>query len=220
MIPKRDPQRPEPEWAGDAARSFAREWLAYARVAVAMTIRPRAFVRAWLAAPGDALNPIAASLQGIAILAAWAAACVQIFRPEINVPWWAEALFPVAQLLSAVLVGIALHLPLKLLGAERQLPTTVAVLLYLTAGPMLLMRLVSTPIALATSRHSLMYGSVASSILTIIYYVVCMAAAHRMSWWRVLLAILLGIVGAVILILIVASIFAHYFHFKQHGLHL
>jgi hypothetical protein len=189
---------PEPQRLREAARGVAHEWMAYWRVARAMTREPRRFMQQWADGERAALNPLACLLNAVAVQALCGVAWQTLrHTPDSGLPPWLEVLTPAAAMLNWAIVASLIHFPLKLLAPTRRWRTTLAAVMYVFAGPLLPFYIVRDCYLAGKLKQpppSIAYvGLVIGAVLTT-YLALALAGAHRTTWWRVVLAFVLGIV--------------------------
>jgi hypothetical protein len=191
---------PDRKWLAEAARAAVHEWRAYVHAVVSVVREPDRFARQWADGTRDALNPVYYLLNSAALFVPWLILWRHIAtQPDETLPLWAQVLQQASVFfvsLSWVLPG---HVALRLLGGQRPLRTTFALFAYVFGGPLLLVALVSIPVGMfaaspeVASRPPLAIVNWALLIIWLLvfvsYMVRVMAAAHRLTWWRGLLAI-------------------------------
>jgi hypothetical protein len=189
---------PDPNWPRQALRGFLHEWASYARAAVAVTIAPVRSMGAWADGERELLNPLVCLLNAIAIITV-ADVLVRVVRHvgDDSPPWW-DLLEPALRLFNTAVVASLLHLPLKLLGARRRWRTTFGAALYVSAGPMVPLYIVANallgkaPPRGTPAPPSLLAFAVVMTAVFTVYLIAAAAGAHRLRWWRALLATAIG----------------------------
>jgi hypothetical protein len=118
--------------------------------------------------------------------------------PDDALPLWAQALQQLSVFfltLSWVLPG---HLALRLLGGRRPLRTTFALFAFMFGGPLLVIALAGLPVyylgqrpelAKLSSLHVVGWTIFIAWLVAFVWYSVrLLASAHRLAWWRGLIA--------------------------------
>ena len=186
---------PDPQWGRDAWRGFLHEWASYGRTALAVTTEPRRFMAAWAEGERAALNPLACMLNLFAVVTVANVIVMTVRHGSDDTPPLLELFAPALQLATSSLLASAVHFPLKLLGTRRRWRTTLAATLFVTSGPMLPFYVVRDTLfanVATMTKHQVLAMAVPMGAAFIGYLVLTLAAAHRLAWWRVLLAFVLG----------------------------
>lgn len=187
---------PDPQWLSQAWRGFVDEWTHYARTVLAVTLRPRRFMRAWADGEAHALNPLVCMINAIAILTgAKLLARLALHRSD-DLPEWLELIDPALNLVLLAVIASLVHFPLRLLGGRRPWRTTLATTMFVASGPMMPLYLVRDALfptfeAMQNPRFYLM--AIPMFTVLLVYQVLTLASAHRVAWWRPLTAFMLGV---------------------------
>lgn len=200
---------PEPNWPRRAVEALIDEWRGFFVVVAASTLHPVRFAREWADGERRVLNPLACALNAFGISFVWTWLCArmlgaqlpQLFKLDFSEPWF--------QLVTVMIFGSLYHFPLRWLGSRRRWRTTVGAQLYTAAGPWLLLHAVTTPWSLYVVKQGnapwLALVTLPLMLPQLAYYVLPQVGAHRLAWWRALLAFVI-FMFAMMTVMIVLSI--------------
>lgn len=183
---------PDPPWVREAFGAIAHEVVAWLRALAAVTVAPRRFVAAWSDGELRPLNPLAFSLNTLAVAGPVVAILVRLLGIEDDVlPLWAQLLKPLFPWIYNLVWLVPVHYGLRALGGQRRLSTTVGASFYAN-GPVHIARLFAAPLQLRQLAHPHNFrlaveaalGGLAIMILFCIYLTAAMAGAHKLPRWR------------------------------------
>lgn len=192
---------PDPPWLRDAVRAVGHEVAAFARTLWAIVSSPARFADDWAAGRRHALNPLAFLLNALAVLGPWRALWARLLDPNAPAtPLWWELAKPIYPIAVNVSVTALFHLLLRPLGARRPLRSSLAIGMYVTGGPSSIMNILIGPLMLYGFIHrenvavtlSMSLANLAMLGVFIGYSIVAQAGLHRVSRWRVAVAVLLA----------------------------
>lgn len=189
---------PDPNWPLQAWRGVVHEWASYGRAVVAVTIAPARTMQQWADGELELLSPLVCLLNAIAIVTIINVTVRSIRHTADDTPAWLELLLPAVRLFNTAVVASLLHLPLRLFGARRRWRTTLGAALFVNAGPLMpLYALFTALLAMMPARPtSAPRWTVALSVLFSVaygfYLTATAAGAHRLRWWRALMATAIG----------------------------
>ncbi len=185
----------EPDWLRDAWRTFAHEWSGYVRAAISTTFTPRQFLRQWATGERPPVNPLVCLLNALGIVTIInALQRVALPRPS-QLPDWYDLVAPAIQLVNAAALASLIHFPLKLLGGRGRWRTSVAVALFVSAGPMVpvsVVRDLVQPISVAAPARADLLVLLPVLAIFALYLVAALAGAHRVALWRAVVALLMA----------------------------
>ncbi|HEY2746807.1 MAG TPA: hypothetical protein VGL86_19395 [Polyangia bacterium] len=196
---------PDPRWIREAAGAVAHEFLGWLRALAGVVAAPRRFVAAWADGEIRPLNPLAYSLNTLALAGPATALLVHLAGVEDDVlPLWAQLLKPILPWIYNLLWLLPVHFGLRVLGGKRPLRTTVGASFYV-GGPIHLLRIFTVPLQLLQFLHPHdLHLAIASSLCGIamflvytIYMTAAMAGAHRLARWRAALVVVVFFVLSV-----------------------
>jgi hypothetical protein len=192
---------PDPQWPREAWRGLVHEWRDYGRVVLAVTREPRRFMHEWADGRRAALNPLACMLNLIALITVMSVAVHQIAHVSDDETPWHDLLKPIIRLVFSSALASTIHVPLRFLGAQRPWRTTLAAVLYVTAGPLLPLYLVRSVLfqKIVTGGTTFAVFAIAIWSVLVIYLVLALSSAHGVPWWRVLLAFVIGMGVAIVI---------------------
>jgi hypothetical protein len=191
---------PDPHWIGNAARAVGREIGAYVATAWTVIRAPRRFATEWSNGTRVALNPLAFLLNALAVLGPWRALWARLLDPNPpTTPLWFELGKPVLPVVGNVLGMAVCHALVRLFGGQRPLRTSLAMAFYISGGPLFVLAFLAAPPSLYAFLHrESMVGFVSAFanlivfVVFIVYTVITLRAVHRLSRWRVVVAVLVA----------------------------
>lgn len=192
---------PDPPWPRDAARAVGHEIATFATTLWAILSAPARFADDWASGRRAALNPLAFLLNGLAVIGPWRALWARLLDPNPpTTPLWFELLKPALPVTLSVSVTVLFHLLLLPLGARRPLRSSLAIAMYVSGGPLILLNVAIAPLALYGFIHRdyvtvALASSAANLVLLVVfigYLIVMQAGAHQLPRWRVAIAVLLA----------------------------
>jgi hypothetical protein len=190
---------PDPPWPREAAGAIAHEVLGWLRALGAVLATPRRFAAAWASGEIRPLNPLAYSLNTLAIAGPATALLVHVAGVEDDVlPLWAQLLKPLLPWVYNLLWLLPVHFGLRALGGTRRLRTTVGASFY-AGGPIHLLRIFTVPLQLQQllhphDRHAAIVSALCGLVMFLlftIYSTAVMAGAQRVSTWRAALVVVI-----------------------------
>jgi hypothetical protein len=198
----------DPNWPTQGWQTITSDISGYISLIWHATISPRRFYSEWADGKRDVLNPLAATLNAIAVLGVAAMARRAVFPSDAQAePWWFDFIRPVALVCYLCVWGILCHGLLWLLGARRPLRTTVGATLYCFSGPLTLARLVFTPLFAFAIAQVVARGTPHSTVVlvgvplvalgSVVLGGVAVVSAQQQRGWRAWLAIALVLVAKV-----------------------
>jgi hypothetical protein len=183
---------PDPPWMREAAGAIAHELLGWLRALVAVTRAPRRFCAEWAAGEIRPLNPLAYSLNTLAVVVPAAALVTHLIGIEDDVlPLWAQLLKPLFPWVYDLLWLLPVHFALRALGGTRRLGTTVGASFY-ASGPLHFVRVFYVPLQLWQMAHPTdlrfaLMSAVSGLVVMVLfcsYSTAALAGAHQMPRWR------------------------------------
>jgi hypothetical protein len=201
------PPTENPDWPREAARALAHETLGYLRVVWQTLAQPRRFYAEWADGTRRALNPLAVTLNSVAVVGIWRVVWQRLDGVTLpDAPWWLELIKPAITTASHCLYGVLVHGAMRLLGARRPLRTTLGATLYCSAGPLTLISIGFTPLTLLMTAHraqlergKLTPVDVVTTLLGFVLWMVswvltamALGSAQRQRAWRVTIAVVVS----------------------------
>jgi hypothetical protein len=196
---------PDPPWPRQAAGAIAHEILGWLRALGAVLSRPRAFAAAWAAGESQPLNPLAYSLNTLAIAGPVTALLVHLAGVEDDVlPLWAQLCKPLLPWIYNLVWLTPMHFGLRLVGGRRRLRTTIGASFY-AGGAIHLLRVFTAPLSLLQLAHPhdlrLALTSAAGGLVMFVVYAIyttaVMAGAHQLPRWRAAIVVVVMFVVSV-----------------------
>ncbi len=189
---------PDPHWPREAIGAILHELREYLRAAWAVARAPARFSAGWARGEVRALNPLACILNALAIAGPWRAFWARLLHIEYAAPLWVDLGKPFLPAIGLTFFGGGVHLFLRLFadrGRIRPLRTSLGITLFVNAGPMTMLGLVSRPLAEAAiaGRAGLVgqLGSFVAVIIFGVYLSIALAAAHGVPRKRVAVGVVL-----------------------------
>ena len=188
---------PDPRWPREAAGAIAHELLGWLRALGGVLAAPRRFCAAWAEGEVRPLNPLAYSLNTLALAGPAMALMVHLAGVQDDVlPLWAQLAKPILPWIYSLVWLLPKHLCLRALGGRRRLRTTIGAAFY-ADGPIHLVRIFTAPVQLQQLLHPhdlhLAAASTVSALAMFIVYAIYMSAAmagtHRIATWRAALVV-------------------------------
>jgi hypothetical protein len=191
---------PDPKWPEDAARAVAHEVASYAKVVALIARHPRRFAADWADGRIKALNPLAFLLNALAVLGPWRALWARVLDPNAPAtPIWFELAKPAFPIVLNSMVTTLAHGGMRLLGARRPLRSSVALALYVSGGPLAIINFICSPLVLYGYLHRYegpgMIAAATNLVLLVVFFgylITMQAALHRISRWRVAIAVIVA----------------------------
>jgi len=192
---------PDPQWTRDAARAIGHELAMFATTLWAIVSAPARFADDWATGRRHALNPLAFLFNALAVLGPWRALWARLLDPNPpTTPLWFELSKPLYPIVINVTVTGLVHLILKPLGARRPLRSSLAIGMYVSGGPLSLLNFLVGPLMIYGFIHRddpkvALISAIPNLVLLVIfivYTIVAQAGLHRLSRWRVALAVLIA----------------------------
>jgi hypothetical protein len=208
------PDASNPRWPREALDAAVHEVGAYLALVWQTTTRPRRFYAEWAAGERRALNPLAATLNAVAVLGVWQI----ILRNALHVPpasgsWWEELAAPLFATARGCVFGIVCHVMVWIFGARRPLRTTLGAVLLCFAGSICIVDLLVTPPvifyepmiealkhdhgprALCVASIGLFYAMASVSFLTL-----AIASAQGRKGWRTIVPVVITAFAALVFV--------------------
>ncbi|MGZ3440197.1 MAG: hypothetical protein ACXVDD_11810 [Polyangia bacterium] len=189
---------PEPQWPKEALGAIVHEIVGWLRALWAVARTPRRFVADWAEGRTRPLNPLAYSLNGLAVAGPITAIIVHLLHIDDDaLPLWAQLLKPVFPWAYNLIWLVPVHYGLRLFGSTRKLRTSVGASFY-AGGPVHLARLLVVPLQLDQMAHPHDFrlaiysgiGGLVTMILFCFYMTATMAGAHRLRAGRTALVVI------------------------------
>jgi|SRR5579863_5044594 len=194
------PEADDPHWPRETAAAVYHEIIAYLTTARAIILHPARFGAEWSTGARRALNPVAFQLNALAVVGPWLVFWARLVDP--NPPatplWWDIIKSTLPTVGSAVGMSLC-HVLVRLMGGARPLRSTLAMVFYISGGPLALLSLASRPLSLLAVVHpnDLRLGlasaaiNLAMFVVLVWYQVVTLSALHQISRLRATIATLI-----------------------------
>ena len=196
--------RREPDWVRQSIDNARSEIATYLTTFLALLRGPLAFAERWAAGDSRALNPLAFALNSLAVLGAYAVLMSRLTGVRApGAPVWIDFARSAVFLTTFALSAPFFQLAARLAGSSARFTSSLALSLYVGAGPGVLSRFFVYPLQDLRVAHRLPstlpaeLAGLLQIVVVLVYSTRAQRGLHRVGWGWLIAAYLLFIIADV-----------------------